>query len=170
MEIQEKKESPSPLPVLPRLDRLDRLLQLLEEKNRVSEKLVIRKIEPEDQHITLSNALDEVHHKGTLMERLEMLEKRVLQLSLNVDEKSTSRSSSSNFPVSEKLVRSSGLSSVTKEDQDETSALVGSRDPLLIQEETSPQASIKSPENRPKSRKQKGKSGKIRRSWFRLGC
>ena len=55
-------------------------LQLLEEKNNVPEKPVIRKIEPEEQHITLSNALDEVHHKGTLMERLEMLEKRVLQV------------------------------------------------------------------------------------------
>ena len=50
-----------------------------------------------------------------------------------MDEKSTSRSSSSNFLVSEKLVHSSGLSSVAKEDQDETSALEGSRDPLLIQ-------------------------------------
>ena len=50
-----------------------------------------------------------------------------------MDEKSTSRSSSSNVPVSEKLGRSSGLSSVTKEDQDETSALEGRRDYGLIQ-------------------------------------
>ena len=29
---------------------------------------------------TLSSAMEEVHHKGTLMERLEMLENRVLQV------------------------------------------------------------------------------------------
>ena len=54
-------------------------LQLLEEKNNVQEKTVIRKIKPEEKHITLSNSIEEVHHKGTLMERLEMLEKLVLQ-------------------------------------------------------------------------------------------
>ncbi|GFZ18273.1 hypothetical protein Acr_27g0000120 [Actinidia rufa] len=118
MEIQEKKESPSPLPVSASIGLPPSL-----EKNSVPEKPVIRNIEPGEQHITLSNALDEVHHKETLMERLEMLEKRVLQ-----------------------------------EDQDETSTLEGRRNSRLIQEETSPQTSITGPENRPKSRKQKGKS------------
>lgn len=67
-------------------------LQLLEEKhNTISEKHVPQPVqigdtkeeeeEGEDKKCrTLSNALDEVHHKGTLMERLEMLEKRVLQV------------------------------------------------------------------------------------------
>lgn len=68
-------------------------LQLLEEKhNTISEKHVPQPVqigdtkeeeegEGEDKKCrTLSNALGEVHHKGTLMERLEMLEKRVLQV------------------------------------------------------------------------------------------
>lgn len=66
-------------------------LQLLEEKhNALSEKhtpepVLIGDMEAEEEQEdktcrTLSNALDEVHHKGTLMERLEMLEKRVLQV------------------------------------------------------------------------------------------
>ncbi|KAA8547624.1 hypothetical protein F0562_004053 [Nyssa sinensis] len=83
MEQEEKLELNSPLPVLPRLDRLDRLLQLLEEKHglsgRHSSSSVDRKMESEDQCKSLSTALEEVHHKGTLMERLAILENRVLQ-------------------------------------------------------------------------------------------
>ncbi|PWA99773.1 ccc1 family [Artemisia annua] len=41
------------------------------------------------------DALDDVHQKGTLIDRVAMLENRVLQLSLDMDEGSISRSSSS---------------------------------------------------------------------------
>ncbi|KAJ4849386.1 hypothetical protein Tsubulata_048274 [Turnera subulata] len=43
----------------------------------------------------LSTALEEVHKKGTLMERLEMLENRVFQLSLEINAENTSGSCSS---------------------------------------------------------------------------
>ncbi|XP_021908201.1 uncharacterized protein LOC110822395 [Carica papaya] len=77
------------LPVLPRLDRLDRLVEALEGKQWLSEKQIRgverkeeEKDEDEGKQITLSSALEQVHHKGTLMDRITMLENRVLQLSL----------------------------------------------------------------------------------------
>lgn len=60
-------------------------LQFLEEKHcsarkQNSSSSAIRQSLPEDQEFkTLSSALEEVHHKGTLMERVAMLENRVLQ-------------------------------------------------------------------------------------------
>nr|GEV04003.1 hypothetical protein [Tanacetum cinerariifolium] len=98
------------LPVLPRLDRLDRLLELLEEKHAQSRRFGSIMANNDDDnndndykektlnHLsckTLSSALDDVHQKGTLIDRVAMLENRVLQLSLDMDEGSTSRSSSS---------------------------------------------------------------------------
>ncbi|KAF7129784.1 hypothetical protein RHSIM_Rhsim10G0190400 [Rhododendron simsii] len=185
MEIEEKQEFTSALPVLPRLDRLGRLLQLLEEKhNTNSEKHVPQPVQIRDTKEqeeeeeegdkkcrTLSNALDEVHHKGTLMERLEMLEKRVLQLSLEIDEQNTSKSStSSTVAVSEKLGNSSGLSSVTKDDQDVTSStLEGRPDPLVVQEEkVYAQAPVTFLENRHNGRKQKSKPSRVWRRCFRV--
>lgn len=57
------------------------------------------------------------------------------QLSLEIDEQNTSKSStSSTVAVSDKFGNSSGLSSVTKDDQDVTSStLEGRPDPLLVQ-------------------------------------
>ncbi|GFQ01776.1 hypothetical protein PHJA_002321500 [Phtheirospermum japonicum] len=49
---------------------------------------------------TLFSALEEVQHKGTLIDRLALLENRVLQLSLEMDEGNTSRSSSSTAQIS----------------------------------------------------------------------
>ncbi|KAH7849536.1 hypothetical protein Vadar_019203 [Vaccinium darrowii] len=184
MEIDEKQEFTSPLPVLPRLDRLDRLLQLLEEKhNALSEKhtpepVLIGDMEAEEEQEdktcrTLSNALDEVHHKGTLMERLEMLEKRVLQLSLEIDEQNTSKSStSSTVAVSEKFGNSSGLSSVTKGDQDVTSStLEGRPDPLLAHEDkVYAQAPATTPKNRHNIRKQKTAPSRKWNRCFRVEC
>lgn len=61
-------------------------LQLLEEKHSFSEKHFPKPetgtMEPGDQCKRLSNALQEVHYKGTLIERLEMLEERVLKVYL----------------------------------------------------------------------------------------
>ncbi|KAL7223654.1 hypothetical protein ACSBR1_025163 [Camellia fascicularis] len=92
--------------------------------------------EEEDECKTLSNALEEVLHKGSLMDRLQMLEKRVLQLSIYMDEGNTSRSSSLTVPISEKIGQSSGLSSsVTKESDEDVviATFEGRKDPLLIQ-------------------------------------
>ncbi|GMP32271.1 hypothetical protein CsSME_00006106 [Camellia sinensis var. sinensis] len=122
-------------------------LQLLEEKHSLlgshsnSTKPVVRKMETEeeeedDECKTLSNALEEVLHKGSLMDRLQMLEKRVLLLSIYMDEGNTSRSSSLTIPISEKIGQSSGLSSsVTKESDEDVviATFEGRKDPLLIQ-------------------------------------
>ncbi|KAK4348030.1 hypothetical protein RND71_034369 [Anisodus tanguticus] len=103
------QDSASSLPALPRLDRLDHLLQLLEEKHGLSGRhyTALKKQEEEkDQsktNLTLSSAIEEVQHKGTLMERLAVLETRVLQISqisLDMNEGYTSRSSTSTGPVS----------------------------------------------------------------------
>lgn len=40
------------------------------------------KVEDQEQCKTISSALEEVHHKGTLMDRVAMLEDRVLQVFL----------------------------------------------------------------------------------------
>lgn len=61
-------------------------VQLLEEKQRSSGRhssnpAVAREMEQEDQCKTLYSALEEVHHKGTLIERLTTLENRILQVS-----------------------------------------------------------------------------------------
>ncbi|MCD7450634.1 hypothetical protein HAX54_007608 [Datura stramonium] len=91
----------SSLPVLPRLDRLDFLLQVLEEKHGVSaagRNDAVKKGEKEEEYsrtLSLSSALQEVHHKGTLVDRLTALENRLLKLSLEMEEGNTSRSSSS---------------------------------------------------------------------------
>ncbi|XP_009766195.1 uncharacterized protein [Nicotiana sylvestris] len=99
----ENKDLTCSLPVIPRLDRLDFLLQLLEEKHGLSGRhslnTVVKKAEEEEeeeetQTLTLSSALEQVHLKGTLIERLTALENRVSQLSLEMDEGNTTRSSS----------------------------------------------------------------------------
>ncbi|KAK1439267.1 hypothetical protein QVD17_05083 [Tagetes erecta] len=98
---------PTTLPLISRLDRLDRLLELLEDKHgktRITESTIIanddavdhkEKIVNHPNYKTLSSALEDVHYKGTLIDRLAMLENRVLQMCLDMEEGSTSRSSSS---------------------------------------------------------------------------
>ncbi|KAM7529467.1 hypothetical protein LguiB_032877 [Lonicera macranthoides] len=122
------------LPVLPRLDRLDRLgqnsdeiqVQLLEEKRcssgrHPSNPAVAREMEQEeDQCKTLCSALEEVHHKGTLIERLTTLENRVLQLSIEMDDGNTSRSSSSTALVSENFGHDSVVPKVSRQSNNET--------------------------------------------------
>ncbi|XP_077228115.1 uncharacterized protein LOC143861102 [Tasmannia lanceolata] len=102
----EEIQQPPAMPVLPRLDRLDYLLNYLEEKQDLSKRSSTgsfrTKAESDKQCKPLSSVLEEVHFKGTLMERVAMLENRVLQLSLEVEERSTS--SSSTIPVSENTV------------------------------------------------------------------
>ncbi|XP_044492237.1 uncharacterized protein LOC123215708 [Mangifera indica] len=99
-------------PVLSRLDRLDRLVQLLEERHYSSSR-VTTKLNKEEECKTLSSALEEVNHKGTLMERLTMLESQVLQLSLKMEVGNTSKSSSSTVQLPEKDEPKSSFSVVT---------------------------------------------------------
>ncbi|XP_009758095.1 uncharacterized protein LOC107795333 isoform X2 [Nicotiana tabacum] len=131
--IQQKNQDlASSLPALPRLDRLDRLL--LEEKHGLSGRHSPYKkeeVQLEDQckTLTLSSALEQVHHKGTLMERLSVVETRLLQLSqisLYMDEGKLSRSSSSTgvLSSSEKSGHTSVTSTVlTGQDEDEKANL-----------------------------------------------
>ncbi|CAA0819941.1 Unknown protein [Striga hermonthica] len=106
----EGQQTNSFVPVIARLDRLERVLLLLEEKhnNRVSK----RDESDDDDDFgtaaesnngckTLSSALEEVQQKGTLLHRLALLENRVLQLSLEMDEGNTSKSSLSTVELSE---------------------------------------------------------------------
>ncbi|KAF5181507.1 Vacuolar iron transporter family protein [Thalictrum thalictroides] len=89
----------STIPVISRLDRLDRLLQHFEKKQSCSSLKCSTPIMAEEkldqQCKRLSSALEEVDSKGTLMERLEMLENRVLQLSLQTEDGNMSSSSTS---------------------------------------------------------------------------
>ncbi|CAN4080413.1 unnamed protein product [Withania somnifera] len=97
----ESKDLASSLPLLPRLHRLDFLLQVLEEKHGLSGG---NDKSGEEENIadyckatvSLSSALEEAHHKGTLVERLTALENRLFKLSLEMDEGNTSRSRKDN--------------------------------------------------------------------------
>ncbi|KAK9948203.1 hypothetical protein M0R45_003790 [Rubus argutus] len=102
----------SSMPILQRLDRLDRLLQFLEEKHCLSSKHsssscsfpACESSEPAqdlESYKTLSSAIEEVNRKGTLMERVAMLENRVLQLSHEMDVENALSSSCSSILVSD---------------------------------------------------------------------
>eukprot|EP00262_Sarcandra_glabra_P009660 TRINITY_DN24156_c0_g1_i1.p1 TRINITY_DN24156_c0_g1~~TRINITY_DN24156_c0_g1_i1.p1 ORF type:complete len:155 (-),score=36.42 TRINITY_DN24156_c0_g1_i1:252-716(-) len=105
MERELGQQSPLPpiVPVLSRLERVERLLNYMEGRRSPLEmgSVGIEKEEVEKQSKSLSSALEEVHFKGTLMERVAMLEIRVLQLSMEMEEESMSRSSSSTAPPSD---------------------------------------------------------------------
>ncbi|KAK9214470.1 hypothetical protein WN944_006462 [Citrus x changshan-huyou] len=135
MNHQEEQEllSQSTLPVLSRLDRLDRLLLLLEERHCLSTKHIPNcaigrmKSSTEDQCKTLACALEEVNYKGTLMERLTMLENRVLELSLVMEKvektsrsslEKTSRSSSCTIERAEKIEHKLSFTAITGQDED----------------------------------------------------
>ncbi|KAF6174226.1 hypothetical protein GIB67_033758 [Kingdonia uniflora] len=100
--------SSSPMPIISRLDRLDHLMQYLEEKQNLSRRCneaslgwTEDDVPDKQQCKPLSSALDEVHLKGTLMERVAMLENRFVQLNLEMEEGNISRSSSSTVAVPE---------------------------------------------------------------------
>ncbi|XP_034225361.1 uncharacterized protein LOC117635130 isoform X2 [Prunus dulcis] len=85
MAQHEEQDISSPMPILRRLDRLDRLLQFLEHKHCLSashsSSPACKTMEPvlDYQRKTLASAIEEAHQKGTLMERVAVLENRVLQ-------------------------------------------------------------------------------------------
>ncbi|KAH8494672.1 hypothetical protein H0E87_021171 [Populus deltoides] len=170
----EKQEFSSPLPVLPRLDRLDRLLQFLEGKHSLSgrhtAKSVVRTVEAEDQCKNLSSALEEVQHKGTLMDRLEMLENRVLQLSLEMDVENTSRSSSSTFQGPEKMGRDEVSTIITKEDEQMIITNQEKQDSLTDQEITcTAEACVRISKASQKDKRSK-KKRRAWLGWLAMGC
>ncbi|EXB95100.1 hypothetical protein L484_007047 [Morus notabilis] len=80
MEIISTTTSSSSLPILPRLDRVDRLLQFLEERHNKKINVDVNWSSVENKSVPMSSAMEEVHYRGTLMDRLATLENRVLQL------------------------------------------------------------------------------------------
>ncbi|XP_009631562.1 uncharacterized protein [Nicotiana tomentosiformis] len=185
---QENQYLASSLPTLPRLDRLDRLLQLLEEKHGISgrrhspNKKAEVQLEDQCKTLTLSSALEQVHHKGTLMERLSVLETRVLQLSQisqDMDEGNLSRSSSSTGPLS--FSDKSGHTSVTStvltgQDEDEKANLHEKiKDPLAVaveEKDLSIEGSLtkKKEQSTNMSRIKRRKSHRKWPGWLRLRC
>ncbi|KAM7523930.1 hypothetical protein LguiA_013832 [Lonicera macranthoides] len=162
------------LPVLPRLDRLDRLVQLLEEKRcssgrHPSNPAVAREMEQEeDQCKTLCSALEEVHHKGTLIERLTTLENRVLQLSIEMDDGNTSRSSSSTALVSENFGHDSVVPKVSRQSNNETPTNHETEyHPPPIQEDDSIEECKAEPKD---GKRQKRKEYRKWFGLFRMGC
>ncbi|CAI9110402.1 OLC1v1010413C1 [Oldenlandia corymbosa var. corymbosa] len=170
-----------PSPVLPRLDRLDRLLQLLEEKHNLSRRNPDeqKEIKPENDHCkTLSSALEEVQHKGTLMERLTMLENRVLQLSLEMDEENTPKSSSSTVPNTEKLDQNlkspsgSGRRDEMKihDQKNEVMTMPGRDSPVEVLDQDSNISSAAQEIVDKNGRRRSKKGYKKWIGWFHLGC
>ncbi|CAL9027426.1 unnamed protein product [Prunus brigantina] len=158
MDQHEEQDISSPMPILRRLDRLDRLLQFLEHKHCLSashsSSSACKTMEPvpeEDQCKTLSSAIEEAHQKGTLMERVAVLENRVLQLSHEMDVENASRSSCSTILVSK-----------------------DKQDPFITQE-CSSEACVRKPQGSKKGRKRRNNLVSIiqLREWFRwarMGC
>ncbi|XP_077211893.1 uncharacterized protein LOC143847096 isoform X2 [Tasmannia lanceolata] len=97
----------SPETLLHKLDSLDTRLQQLEEKQRLTQSYVL----PDSHHLinpstvnfdrqckSLASALQEVHFKGTLMDRLRLLENRILQLNNELEKGNSAASSSTRTP------------------------------------------------------------------------
>ncbi|XP_020239180.1 uncharacterized protein LOC109818183 isoform X2 [Cajanus cajan] len=105
MNKDEREEvNPPPLSILLRLDRLEHQLLVLEERHRYRAPINSddKCLNREDKCRTMFSALEEVNHKGTLLERVAVLENRVIQLSIDMDMENTSRSSYSISAVGEK--------------------------------------------------------------------
>ncbi|KAL1553722.1 hypothetical protein AAHA92_14357 [Salvia divinorum] len=160
----ENQETPCILPVIARLDRLDRLIPLLAEKRSFSKSGVCG-IETKNECKTLSSALEEVHHKGTLMERLALLEKRVLELSLEIVEgNTTSRSSSSTMQGQEMIGKNGNGDTINKQQTQDPST-------TQAQEKVSPaDGVVKEITASHRSRRQKTKSQKKWQWLFRHTC
>ncbi|KAL0300000.1 UNVERIFIED_CONTAM: hypothetical protein Sangu_2505000 [Sesamum angustifolium] len=152
-------------------------LQLLEEKHGLSRRdfscgntCAADAESNVDECKTLSSALEEVQRKGTLIERLVLLENRVLQLSLEMDEGNTSKSSTSTVEVSEMTAKESELLSIPKR-QDESPPTVTAPG-LQLPPMTPPRESIGVREGS-RQHKNKGKKKKVAKKWlalFRLTC
>ncbi|KAI3446855.1 hypothetical protein Pfo_003520 [Paulownia fortunei] len=173
MELDENQETTSFMPVIARLDRLDRMLHLFEEKHSLSRRDFCA-AESNNVCKTLSSALEEVQHKGTLIERLTLLENRVLQLSLEMDEGNTSKSSSSTVQVSETTGKDSDLSIPKRQEENRVKVTTQEmQDPPTIQAQeiaSSADGFLRETRAQQESRGQKKNT---KRKWlglFRLRC
>ncbi|XP_048140106.1 uncharacterized protein LOC115744803 isoform X2 [Rhodamnia argentea] len=127
--------------MLQRIDRLGHLLQVLEERQSSSARypsgLAVEKVRAKEQdHCkAISSALEEAHHKGTLMDRVAMLEDRVLQLSLEIEVGNISKSRYSAVPTTTEKVnhRTSELAVVATESADSKEHQQENPHPLLSQ-------------------------------------
>ncbi|XP_049381847.1 uncharacterized protein LOC125846467 [Solanum stenotomum] len=156
MKQLDSKDLASSLPVLPRLDRLDFLLQVLEEKHGMSPKNEKGEEEEDSEYcrstLSLSTALEEVHHKGTLVDRLTALENRVFKLSLEMEEGKTSRSSSSKSRNHDNEDEKANLKHKQLQEEASTVSLSSEKSDKVV--------------GNAKMTKKKWRLG----SWLRLGC
>ncbi|KAF8011242.1 hypothetical protein BT93_J1751 [Corymbia citriodora subsp. variegata] len=117
-------------------------LEVLEERQSLSASfpsgLVAEKIRAKEQdHCrTISSALEEARHKGTLMDRVAMLEDRVLQLSLEIEVGNISKSSYSVVPTTTENVNrhTSELAVVAMESADSKEHQLENPHPFSTQE------------------------------------
>ncbi|KAI4330440.1 hypothetical protein MLD38_028730 [Melastoma candidum] len=105
-------DPPQQLSLLQRIDRLDYLMQALEERHccslrhsSPSSRMVNEMEDGEGNHPrkTVTTVLEEVESKGTLLERVAVLEDRLMQLSLEMEASHASKSSSSVAPTEKVL-------------------------------------------------------------------
>ncbi|KAK7360411.1 hypothetical protein VNO77_02404 [Canavalia gladiata] len=169
MKNRDEEEVNPPLSILKRLDRLESLLVFLEEKQHYSGTdaavAVDGCLKPEERCKNLFSVLEEVHHKGTLLERVALLENRVLQLSIDMDLGNTSRSSSSTSAVVVEKLEHMNVVTTIQEKQD----------PLIAQDKIRVEAcSLNSPSCMAQRRRIKvvSKKGNNKEwlKWFTLGC
>ncbi|KAK7262795.1 hypothetical protein RJT34_30376 [Clitoria ternatea] len=172
----EIEETSPPLSILQRLDRLERLMLFLEERHRYSAAhsggVVEKCWKPEEEECkSFFSALEEVHRKGTLLERVALLENRLIQLSLDTDLGNTSRSSSFTYVVAEKL----GHVSESLEDMNMITTLQENQDSFTTQDNIVVGAcSLNSPSCKV-HRTQRKAITRIRYNrkwlmWLKLGC
>ncbi|EEF42424.1 conserved hypothetical protein [Ricinus communis] len=91
--MEDPRESRSSIPLVSRLDRLDFIMKYLEGKQNLSKcSSNIRGIER--QSVPLDLAVREAYFKGSLMDRVAFLERRLLQLGLELESSSASGTSS----------------------------------------------------------------------------
>ncbi|KAJ1388906.1 hypothetical protein SESBI_38719 [Sesbania bispinosa] len=178
MNTDERNDFAPPLSILQRLDRLEHMVLFLEERHCCTTGHSVsdfdKCLKQEDQCKSLSYALEEVHHKGTLLDRVALLENRVIQLCMDMDLGNTSRSSSS---TAEKLGHGSGSleASGLKENVNMATTLQEKEDPLITQDSIVVEAcSLNSPSCRAHRRRIKTTSrmGYYRKwlKWLKLGC
>ncbi|KAL5707321.1 hypothetical protein ACHQM5_025381 [Ranunculus cassubicifolius] len=155
-------------PVISRLDRLDRLLQQLEKRQIPSQENSNQRAIDDNKCKPISSALEEVHTKGTLMERLTMLENRVLQLCLAIEDGNTSSSSIS--------MKSNADNAKEKSSAEWDGKLVNTleKQEHTLQERVCQEPSKKGSQDQKKGKRRKKTStfihDKRRFGWFHMGC
>ncbi|RZC54796.1 hypothetical protein C5167_013654 [Papaver somniferum] len=172
-EENQKSSSPPPISIFSRLDRLDRVVHYMEEKHSMSQREFSTAKDFDYNRVKpLATALDEIRVKGTLVERITMLESSVLQLvSIEMEEGTYSSSSSSTFAVPE----NAGLEIFpTKQGRAKFSSFLNEKDDYATPSESSLEEEHNMISNKPRS-KRKGRSPALMMSSLRyhgkwLGC